>query len=143
MFENTIEKILSSDNITSKIFLGAFARNEIPLSFQLPACFIVNTQARNKPGQHWLAFYYDSKGICYFFDSYGRSPNYYNFKNYIKRTAKKYYFNKIKIQGDSYLCGLYSIFYLLFKARNQENKFFSKFSKNTKKNDEFMINHLK
>ena len=83
MFENTIEKILTTDNITSKIFLGAFAYNELPKKFNLPACFIANTQPRNQPGEHWLAFYYDAKGICYFFDSYGQTPYYYGFKNYI------------------------------------------------------------
>ena len=61
MYEFTIEKILTTDKVTSKIFLGAFAKNEVPTEFKFPACFIVNTHARNKPGQHWLAFYYDSQ----------------------------------------------------------------------------------
>ena len=30
MYEFTIEKILTTDKVTSKIFLGAFAKNEIP-----------------------------------------------------------------------------------------------------------------
>ena len=101
MYEFTIEKILTTDKITSKIFLGAFAKNEVPTKFKLPACFIANTQSRNKPGQHWLAFYYDVKGNCYFFDSYGRSPVYYNFENYIEKTAKSCYYSDNRIQGYS------------------------------------------
>ena len=70
MYEFTIEKILSTDRITSKIFLEA-SKNEVPTAFKFPACFIVNTHARNRTGQYWIAFYYDNKGTCYFFDSYG------------------------------------------------------------------------
>ena len=143
MYEFTKEKILSTDKATSKIFLGAFAKNEVPTAFKFPTCFIVNTHARNRPGQHWLAFYYDAKGTCYFFDSYGRSPNYYNFKSYIQRTAKKCYYNDNRIQGDSYICGLYCVFYLLFKARNQEKIFFSKFTKNLDKNDKYILKNIK
>ena len=113
MYEYTIGKILTTDKKTSKLFLGAFAKNENPTKFKLPACFIANTHSRNKPRQHWKAFYYDSKGMCYFFDSYGRSPNYYNFKHYIENTAKKCYYSNNRIQGYSYLCGLYCVFYIL------------------------------
>ena len=143
MYEFSIEKILTTDKITSKIFLGAFAKNEVPTKFKLPACFIANTQSRNKPGQHWLAFYYDVKGNCYFFDSYGRSPIYYNFENYIEKTAKSCYYSDNRIQGYSYICGLYCIFYLLFKARNKEKLFFSKFTKNLNKNDKYILNNIK
>ena len=66
MYEFTIEKILTTDKETSKIFLGAFAKNEVPTEFKFPACFIANTHTRNKPGQHWLAFFYDAKGTCFF-----------------------------------------------------------------------------
>ena len=143
MYEFTIEKILTTDKITSKIFLGAFANNEVTTKFKLPARFIANTQSRNKPGQHWLAFYYDFKGNCYFFDSYGRSPIYYNFENYIEKTAKSCYYSDNRIQGYSYICGLYCIFYLLFKARNKEKLFFSKFTKNLNKNDKYILNNIK
>ena len=53
MYENTISKILSSDPITSKIFIGVFARDEIPTKFTTPCCFVVNTHPRSLPGQHW------------------------------------------------------------------------------------------
>ena len=66
MYEFTIEKILSTDKATSKIFLGAFAKNEVPTAFKFPTCFIVNTHARNRPGQHWLAFIMTLKGLVIF-----------------------------------------------------------------------------
>ena len=129
MYEFTIEKILTTDKVTSKIFLGAFAKNEVPTEFKFPACFIVNTHARNKPGQHWLAFYYDSKGTCYFFDSYGRSPDYYNFKTYIERTAKKCFFSDNRIQGHSYFCGYYCVFIYYLKHAIKKKYFFQNLPK--------------
>ena len=42
MYELTIEKILTTDKKTSKIFLGAFVKDEVPEEFKFPACFIAN-----------------------------------------------------------------------------------------------------
>ena len=36
MYEFEIEKILTTDKITSKIFWGASAKNEVPTKFKLP-----------------------------------------------------------------------------------------------------------
>ena len=62
---------------------------------------------------------------------------------YIEKPAKKCYISENRIQGHSYFCGLYGVFLLLFKARNQEKKFFSKFTKNLAKNDEYIADNLK
>ena len=143
MYENTIKKILSSDPITSKIFIGVFARDEIPAKLSYPCCFVVNTHPRSFPGQHWLAFYYDDNGMCEFFDSYGHSPKYFNFINYIKKTANKCRYNSKRIQGQSYLCGFYCILYLLFRARNHEKKFLNKFTSDLNKNDRYILSNIK
>jgi hypothetical protein len=58
LFENTIEVILDKDAFTKKIFLGAFARDELPPNPPYPSCFIVNTDPRSQAGGHWLALYY-------------------------------------------------------------------------------------
>ena len=138
MYENTVERVLKRDNVNKKIFLDVFARDEVPDRVKYPSCFIVNTHPRNKPGQHWLAFYYDKNKTCFFFDSYGRSPDYYNFKQYIEKNSIKCYYNRQRIQGQSYFCGLYCILFLLFKARNKEKIFFKKFTRNLRKNDQFI-----
>ena len=59
MFEDTVEKILETDPITNKCFIGALARDELPKKLKYPTCFILNTQPRNKPGEHWIALYFD------------------------------------------------------------------------------------
>lgn len=45
-----------------------------------PACAIVNTDASDKPGQHWVAFYFSSPVNYEFFDSYGYGPMFYGFE---------------------------------------------------------------
>lgn len=87
MQENVINSILKYDNVTSKIFKGVYARDELPLDLDFPSCFILNTHPRSKPGEHWLALYYDPKGNCYFFDSYGMHPTFYRLKTYISKTT--------------------------------------------------------
>ena len=135
MLESTIEEVLNKDPITSKIFLGCFASNELPLKPKYPSCFVVNTKPRNHPGEHWVAINYDSSGSCFFFDSFAQTPSKYNFESYIKSTSTAFSYNKKRLQGLSNFCGLYCLLYLLFATRKKTNTFFKKFSSNYFKND--------
>jgi hypothetical protein len=143
MFENTIEYILSHDSVTKKSFLGVFARDELPVIKRFPACFVVNTDVRSRPGQHWLAFYFDQREQCFFFDSYGMPPSFYRLESYIKRTTKNWTWNARRLQGLSQYCGFYSILFLLFIARNKKQNFFDNFSNNLFKNDNFIKLQIK
>jgi hypothetical protein len=78
MLENTIEEVLSTDPITRKIFKGCISRDELPKSLKSPSCYVINTKPRNHQAEHWLAIHNDKLGNCFFFDSYGLPPNYYN-----------------------------------------------------------------
>jgi hypothetical protein len=57
MLETSIYEVLSKDEITSKIFLGVFAKDELPLELKYPCCFVCNTAPRHNRGEHWLAFF--------------------------------------------------------------------------------------
>ena len=61
MYEPTIIEVLTKDKISKGLFLGVFARDEIPKNINYPTCFVMNTENRNKPGQYWLALHYDNK----------------------------------------------------------------------------------
>ena len=135
MFENVVESILEKDPITSRIFLGAFAHNEIPKAPAYPSCFIINTEPRHLGGGHWLAVHYNKNGFCYFFDSYGQSPSYFELDTYLQNTSNGWTFNKKRIQGLSEYCGYYSVLFLLYKTRNQESIFFKFFGIDPFKND--------
>jgi hypothetical protein len=143
MYEPTINEVLKQDKISSKTFLGVFARDEIPKFINYPACFVMNTENRNKPGQHWLALHYDKKGRCYFFDSYGNQPKHHNLQNYIEKTSKSWTYNKRRLQGFSEYCGFYCLLFLLFKTRDQPQQYFKKFTLDYIKNDKLIENEIK
>ena len=141
ILQNQLESCLRHDKQTKKIFIGVFARNELPLILQYPCCFIINTHPRNKPGEHWLAFYYNKNQTCYFFDSYGNKHEFYSLENYIMFTSKFLIYNKKRIQGNSTYCGYYCLLFLLFKSRNKEKDFFNYFS-NIYSDNDFKIKSL-
>ena len=74
-----IECLVSSivDNIR---WLGVFALHELPdLNREIrPWCLILNTDAKDKPGTHWLALYAPSARSIELFDSFGFSPSMYS-----------------------------------------------------------------
>jgi hypothetical protein len=61
--EDLVEIILKKDKFTKDIFGGALACDELPVRPPFPSCYIINTDPRNKPGQHWLALYVNKNGI--------------------------------------------------------------------------------
>ena len=57
------------------------AIDELPSNvITYPAAFIVNTDERDEPGEHWLAIYLTCPQKAEFFDSYGHAPCYFNNK---------------------------------------------------------------
>jgi hypothetical protein len=142
MYEQSIESIMKKDDQIKNIFKGVFARNELPQIINYPAALIFNTQDRNKDGEHWLAVYFDSINLCYFFDSYGQSPCYYGVTNYLKKYSSLINYNQKRIQGDSEYCGLYSILFIFFAVRNNLKDFYSFFSTNLFLNDLFVFKNI-
>ncbi len=134
MYEDSIETVLENDPVTSKIFLGALARNEVG-RVKYPCCMIINNEPRSMPGGHWVALYYTKNKHAYFFDSYGYPPSFYRLQSFVKRTSNSFDFNKERIQGSSEYCGLYAVMFCLFFSRNKQQEFFSNFSTNYTLND--------
>ena len=142
MYEDTIEEILEKDLKTKKCFLGAFAKDEIPTKINsFPCCFIINTENRSEPGEHWLAVYINNQKIAQFFYSYGLPPSYYQLEAPLKKISRKINYNQRQIQGTSTYCGLYCVLFLLFAVRNNLNSFYNQFSTDFIKND-FIISYL-
>ena len=67
MEETVILKCLNKDIKTKQLFLGVFARDELPLIQKYPSCLIFNSKPRSNEGEHWLAIYFDANKRCYFF----------------------------------------------------------------------------
>jgi hypothetical protein len=136
MKEDAIENILKSDHVVRKIFLGVFARDELPQKVKYPSCFVLNNRPRSHSGEHWLAIYYNKDKTAMFFDSYGQEPKEYKLESFMNKTSPDWLYNKTRIQGFSQYCGLYCITFLLLAARNKHDMFFEYFDDNFIKNDE-------
>jgi len=65
-------------------WLGVFARDELPDYTALlyhkerPFALVLNSDPRDKPGQHWLALFAPKNGPIELFDSFGQLPSYYS-----------------------------------------------------------------
>lgn len=136
---NQIEK----DSLSQKYFLGVLSRDELPTKiYKYPCCFILNTEKRNEPGEHWLAIFYNENQQATFFDPCGFSPAMYGLQSYLENTSKNWTFNKKRIQSfTSNLCGEICLFFIYFKSRNYSLDYFnSLFSNDYSKNEKLILN---
>jgi hypothetical protein len=116
---NTVEILrrVSDDNVLRPIFLGAFPCDLTPKIHSLPSALILNLDKSQKPGSHWVALYFTTKGTCEYFDSYGRKPN-KNIEKYIKNNSKKYIYNNTCVQDLwTTSCGQMCLYFLLWRCK--------------------------
>ena len=100
-------------------FVGVYARDTLPYNIKKkPFGLVVNTDESDKPGEHWIAFYFDSDGIGEYFDSYGLPPLYEEFYDYLNEYSSGGHFhNKVTLQCTTCItCGHYCILFLLTRA---------------------------
>jgi len=132
-----LECVINCDSIMKNNVLGVYARNQIPKHIvTFPCGFIVNTDNSDLAGTHWLAFYFQSKDKSEFFDSYGHSPDYFNF------IASAY--NDKRVQSNtSDVCGQYCLYYLMNRCRGKSMKStLNQFGDDYNKNDAFVNNFI-
>ena len=114
MTTNSISNILRDDPFTKTNFIGVFPRDQLPSIKYYPVSFVINTDPSYKVGEHWLGFFFDRDKTCYFFDSFGNSPEYFNLGKYTKRFANSVEYNDDQIQGFfTNTCGHYVVFFIL------------------------------
>ena len=138
MLESVIDEVLKKDTQTRRVFLGVYARDELPEDLSYPCCLVFNTQPRSQRGQHWLAIFYDKNGNCDFFDSFAMPAANYSLVPYLERTSNTWVENKKRILGNSQYCGHYAILFLIFRVRSNSVKFFQAFSSNYSNNDKII-----
>lgn len=107
--------------------LGVFPANCVPSlqaaqRLRRDACFIVNTDPHDKPGTHWLAFYYDcTSRTLEYFDSYGLNiKQYRNVYSCIEgRNLTIVSVNNYGVLQDvmSTACGYYCVVFLNWRIR--------------------------
>lgn len=98
--------------------LGAFAGDCMPRigCSGGDECFIINTDPRDRPGQHWLAFYYCAReGVLEYFDSFGMSLSSYPvvLHSVKRRNIRTQVVNDTMLQSPyTTACGYFCILYL-------------------------------
>ena len=108
MDTHQIRAILEHDYMTKDVFRGVYAIDQLP-SYQ-PGMYVINTDERDEPGEHWLAVYNKE-----FFDSYGNPPM---DNRIVKFLGPDYTYNAVPLQQElSNACGFYCVYYLLQRAR--------------------------
>jgi hypothetical protein len=107
-----ISRILTAN---SPLFRGVFSCDTLPTT-RVRGLIVCNTDPHDKPGQHWIAMYFDDDRGEYF-DSFGRAPTRV-FKDYLNRHCKCWIYNDRQLQSVcSRFCGHYCVYYCLLRGR--------------------------
>jgi len=115
MNSRDIERILKANSST---FRGVFSCDTLPES-DVRGVMVCNTDPHDKPGEHWIAMYFDGERGEYF-DSFGRPPAKV-FKDYLNEHCKYWTFNERQLQSIcSRFCGHYCVYYCLLRGSGVE-----------------------
>ena len=113
MDTNQIITILKNDILAKDVFKGVYAVDQLPKNLEYGA-YVINTDEHYKPGEHWVAVYYDEKSKDYF-DSYGILPIDSRIEKFC---GKEFVYNNVKLQKTySNACGFYCIYFILKRVR--------------------------
>ena len=114
---------LSENKVTQDFFNGIFALDHLDRINSTPGLVIVNTDPENKPGRHWLLFFFNIDETVDFFDSLGKSPYSYPvfIVNFMMKWAKQVKFSTERVQPEgSALCGHYCLYYAYSKCTGEK-----------------------
>ena len=132
--------ILKKDKYTYALFQGEYPSDKLPTRVSsFPALFIANVDSSEKPGSHWVAFYFTKDQNGEFFDFYGlpQAIMLEHFLGFLNNNSNGWSFNSVTLQSiNSKVCGHYCLYYALFRCRNiGTSTIVHGFSKNKQSND--------
>ena len=128
--------------------MGVFSSNELEKLkiLKFPSLFIVNIAEEQTLMGHWIAIRIDQKSVE-IFDSLGFSNNNWGMSSpqlrmFIDRyrVTHKIFSTPVLQPVDSYTCGYYCLFYVLFRKSSSFKALTNFFSTNLKLNDERVLN---
>ena len=139
--------ILRKDKFTRGVFQGVYPSDKLPASVsQYPALYIANVDTSDKPGSHWVAFYFTKEQEGEFFDSYGAPPSKYSgtFTTFLNNNSNQWIFNTVTLQSIySKVCGHYCLYFALYRSRQiSMSTIVHRFSNNTRKNDSLVTRFI-
>ena len=150
------KKGLSGDFITSSLacspsFIGCFAENELNnlTITSFPSFLIVNTDSSDMTGSHWIAVGIFHDKIEIFdplgFDIFNWSKVPCDFLDFLHRlSVTRRVYTAPRVQSDSsYLCGFYTIFYVIARKFLSFEQLFKCFCKQLRRNDKILYDFFK
>ena len=138
MNSSELRSVLTKCKIFKDYNTGVYAADTLPIHVGLPCAVIANTDPKNKPGEHWVAFFIDRNGVCEFFDSFGEPPIIGHHKVFIKRNSYQCYYNNFPLQSPtSTVCGHYCLCFLYLKCMNVKS-IKTHFTSDRHRNDSFV-----
>lgn len=131
-----IDCVLNATATTSDSFLACLPKDSLVdyieevkrrTSNSLSSSFVVNTDAGNRPGEHWVAINIDGDtGRCEWFDSYGFPPAFHGdeFERFVTSLSagrKILWKNNFMLQSlTSNVCGEYAIAFIFLRSINMQ-----------------------
>ncbi|XP_036138903.1 uncharacterized protein LOC118644434 [Monomorium pharaonis] len=112
---NSLEIVRALHQINAK-YAGVYPADRLSRMWTRLTAIVANTDAHDRPGEHWVAFYLDERGTGTYFDSYGSPPLDIRFLLQLRRNSMQYHWNTEPLQGllsqtyGQYCC--FSIFYV-------------------------------
>ena len=148
MNSTTIEKILKSDRRTKTVFGGVYASDKLPEKVdRYPKAFVANVDTSDKPGSHWITFWFESPEQSEFWDPLGQKPNTYtsSFVSFLARNSSAWIYNQRTVQSAfSNVCGHFCIYYIFYRCRNVSmSTIMYKFTSNLEQNDKLVASFIR
>ena len=118
---HSTDPYFGKDKFTRGVFQGVYPSDKLPASVsQFPALLIANVDTNDKPGSHWVAFYFTKEQEGEFFDSYGSPPSKYSgtFTTFLNNSSNQRSFNTMTLQSIySKVCRHYCLYFALYRSR--------------------------
>lgn len=101
-------------------FLGVFSSDQIPTKLSADTCFVANTDPKDRPGKHWVAFYISPIKRVYYFDAFGLPPYIPSFKHFMRLSQFKASYNRKQLQrSKAQTCGPHCVYFLQETCRTR------------------------
>ena len=96
--------ILKNDPFTKTVFTNVLPSDRLPREIRKrPRGYVLNTDASDMPGSHWIAMYLTEDGKGEFWDSYGQAPGFYsqNFNQFLDKHCVTFTWNRRILKAPS------------------------------------------
>ena len=112
---------------------------------QYPQSFAANVDTSEKPGTHWVAFYFIDDQHGEFFDFYGLPPYRLTvyFEDFLNRNAAQWTYQRKYLQSlFTDVCGHYYIFYIYNRFHNVKNTTVNMFPSKVKEDNDASVRYF-